>query len=163
MGTNFSHSWLEISKQALNFNVASFKSVLDVSGFGAVLKANAYGHGLHEVLEICHSLLDFAYVISSADALSIRKWEHEHDHSPVRILVIGCVTLDEVIAGTEKNIEFALGDPDWFDFVDNLKKPAKVHVHLDTGLGRYRGCHDPFCQYGRRHSAGLCTTSIRRF
>ena len=47
-------SWLELSERAYATNVATFRSVAGPSRVGAVLKGNAYGHGLSETLALAH-------------------------------------------------------------------------------------------------------------
>lgn len=46
-------TWVEISKRNLLHNVGQFLKLLKPeTQFMAVVKSNAYGHGLHEVVQI---------------------------------------------------------------------------------------------------------------
>ena len=46
--------WIELSKSAFDHNVAQYKSVIGpTQHLSAVVKANAYGHGLCEIGRLC--------------------------------------------------------------------------------------------------------------
>ena len=71
-------SWLELSAQAYLANVQAFRGLAGPGvRVGAVLKGNAYGHGLLETLSLAHGLVDVLYVIRPSEALRIRAWEAE--------------------------------------------------------------------------------------
>ena len=68
-------SWLELSERAYATNVATFRAVAGPSRVGAVLKGNAYGHGLTQTLSLAQGRVEVLYVITPAEALAIRSWE----------------------------------------------------------------------------------------
>ena len=43
------HTWIEISKQALEHNFKMYKQFIGDKLLGVVVKSNAYGHGILEV------------------------------------------------------------------------------------------------------------------
>ena len=47
------HTWIEISKQALLHNLATYKKAIGQRALGVVIKSNAYGHGILEAASIC--------------------------------------------------------------------------------------------------------------
>jgi alanine racemase len=51
-------SWLELSERAYAANVTAFRAVVGQARVGAVLKGNAYGHGLHETLSLAHGKVE---------------------------------------------------------------------------------------------------------
>ncbi|MEK9155452.1 MAG: alanine racemase, partial [Patescibacteria group bacterium] len=54
MGVNGAKTWIEISRGAMEKNIASLREFLQpTSNFCAVVKANAYGHGIAEAASIC--------------------------------------------------------------------------------------------------------------
>ena len=105
----------------------------------AVVKANAYGNGLVPVAKTLHEEGVAGFCVAVLDeALTLR--EAGLDET---ILVLGITTptKDGAIAA-EHGISLTVGDLDWLkeyrDFAHQVKvaKPLKVHLGLDTGMGR---------------------------
>src|SRR5690349_13168395 len=97
MSTSPVASWLELSERAYAANVATFRAVAGPSKVGAVLKGNAYGHGLLETLSLAHGRVDVLYVITPAEALAIRAWERQEKRSRAEVLVIGAVSATDCV------------------------------------------------------------------
>ena len=137
-------SWIEVSAAALRHNVGVFRALLGGDGgarLGAVLKGDAYGHGLAAVLPVVHELVDAIYVITPQDALAIREYELRSGAPARQVLVLGAMTPGEVVALAARQIDVVLADDGWTAAVDALRGAglglrARCHVHLDTGLGR---------------------------
>ncbi|XXF77444.1 alanine racemase [Myxococcaceae bacterium GXIMD 01537] len=135
-------SWLELSEGALAANVATFREVVPGgTGLGAVLKGNAYGHGFAQMLPLVHPRVDLIYVIAPSDALAVRAFERAHGLPARQVLVLGPVAVEEAVALAREGVEAVLGDDSWRDFLPELRRaglpsPLRVHVHVDTGLGR---------------------------
>lgn len=138
-------SWLEVSTGRLRRNAEVFRKLSRESkhpfGIGAVLKANAYGHGLSQVLPALHDVVDAVYVVTPHDALEIRRAERDAGLPQRRVIVIGGVDAVEAAALSEAGVEVVLGDDGWRHTVEALRvlplvAPVKVHVHVDSGLGR---------------------------
>lgn len=132
-------SWLELSERAYATNVAAFRAVAGPARVGAVLKGNAYGHGLLETLSLAHGRVDVAYVITPAEALSIRAWERAHGRAPLEVLVIGATSADECVELARQRVSVVAADRGFQDTVPALRAAGvtlDVHAHLDTGLGR---------------------------
>ena len=142
MGTRFpaEASWLEIDAGSFARNGAVFREALGPAvKLGGVLKGNAYGHGLSEVLPLAHAVCDALYVIEARDALAIR--EHEaKTAAPARdLMVLGAVDADEAVELARAGVGLALTDAGQARFVPALRKAGvrlRGHVHVDTGLGR---------------------------
>ncbi|WP_426755777.1 alanine racemase [Myxococcus sp. Y35] len=138
-------SWLELSASALRHNVAVFRS-LEGQGpgpraLGVVLKGNAYGHGLAQVLPLVHDAVDLLYVIAPQDALKVREHERAQGLAPRQVLVLGAVAPDEAVVLAREGVDAVVADRGWADAVPVLRaaklaRPLRVHVHIDTGLGR---------------------------
>ncbi len=133
-------SWIEISASALVKNIQNFKKTLGPSvRLGAVLKGDAYGHGLRQVCPVVHSYLDSIYLISAKDAFWIRHWEKENKKRARRLVVMGVVSESDVVWCARDGIEVVMGGPEWKDVVKILRREnvrLKTHIHLDTGLSR---------------------------
>ena len=144
-GTGKVASWLELSAGALAANVATLRAVAAETGgpraLGAVLKGNAYGHGLARMLPLVHPLVDLLYFITAADALAARAHERNQGLAPKQVLVIGALDAEEAVALAQEGVDAVLADSSWREMVAplrqaKLERPLRVHVHIDTGLGR---------------------------
>ncbi len=131
----FQHrTWVEISKNALLKNFRTFRKI--VGGgikIAAVVKANAYGHGLEEVSKIFDKEVDLFAVDSLTEALRLR--------SPgitKPILVLGYTKEDALEMAIENDISFVIYDKNILSRIASLKysKKAKVHLKIETGLNR---------------------------
>ncbi|MBX9703017.1 MAG: alanine racemase [Silvanigrellaceae bacterium] len=135
-------SWVEIDRNALAHNIETFKKIIShQSKMGAVLKSNAYGHGMIEVFKEIHGKVDVIYLIHYQDAFLLRKFEQENDLRATRIMVIGALNPQEVIECVKQNIEIVIYSETFQTCLDALRKenlPTKAmsHIHIDTGLGR---------------------------
>jgi alanine racemase len=139
-------SWLELSASALRHNVEVFRALEASAGgprrmLGAVLKGNAYGHGFREVLPLAHPLADVLYLITPQDALAVRAFERERGLAPRQVLVMGAIGPDEAVALAREGVDAVVADLSWREVAATLRaarleRPLRVHVHIDTGLGR---------------------------
>ncbi|KKW34288.1 MAG: Alanine racemase, partial [Candidatus Giovannonibacteria bacterium GW2011_GWA2_53_7] len=69
-----SHTWVEISASALKHNVASIRDLIgEERKLIAVVKANAYGHGLAQVAEVIEEAVDYFSVATVDEAQTLRR------------------------------------------------------------------------------------------
>jgi alanine racemase len=133
-------SWLEISAGALRHNLGVLRDLVGEGPcVGAVVKGNAYGHGLAEVLPVVHPEVDVLYVITAQDALRIRALEAEGGLARRQTIVLGAISPEEAVCLAEAGIDAVLGGDDWSAHLFALRDAGatlRVHVHVDTGLGR---------------------------
>ncbi|MCF7790732.1 MAG: alanine racemase [Victivallales bacterium] len=127
----------EIDLNALKQNV---KEIRDYVGqktkIIAVVKANAYGHG---IVKIARAVLKFGAdslaVARASEALQLRK---NNISSPV--LVFGYTTDDEIDYLIINNVTFTVFDYSIAQKISvhagKLKKTATVHIKIDTGMSR---------------------------
>lgn len=128
-------TWVEISKKALQNNIYQVKKLIGPRvKLMAVVKANAYGHGLIEVAKIAvNSGVDWIGVDSIDEGVRLRKAGID---TPVLILGYTLLSrLDDVVkyklSQTVYNKEtiYRLGDL-------NTKEKIKVHLKVETGTSR---------------------------
>lgn len=139
-------SWIELNAQALRENIATFRDILSEpvnegkgAQLGVVLKANAYGHGLTDILPIIHPLVDMIHVISVGDALFIREQEQKEGWSARRVLVIGAISEAEFALLARAKVEVTISDATAERALAALKAhglTVDAHIHIDTGLSR---------------------------
>jgi len=141
-------SWLELDAAALRHNVATFRALLGAGALsghrcrlGVVLKGNAYGHGFEAILGEVHPLVDVLFVISPLDALAVRRFERAQRLDPRQVVVLGAIGAEEAVLLASEGIEAVVADASWGEAIQRLRaaglpRPLRVHVHVDTGLGR---------------------------
>lgn len=99
----------------------------------AVVKANAYGHGLMEVVNSVKNKVDYFAVYAFSDALFLRK---KNITKP--ILVLGKIFPSQISLAIKHDIEVTVSTLDILLAAKKIfgKKKLKAHICADTGLGR---------------------------
>ncbi len=127
----------EISFNNLRNNLAIVKSLIksDVK-IMAMVKANAYGHGLYEVSqELVKNGVEYLGVAFLEEGIFLRK---HGITSP--ILVLGAINIDQISGFIENDIDITSSSIDKSKAISEvakqLGKKAKVHLKIDTGMGR---------------------------
>lgn len=127
-------SWVEISRIAFDSNVRVFRrSIAKNVKLCAVVKANAYGHGLSETISILKNKVDVFAVDNIDEALVIRKID-----KTVPVLILGYTTLSNLELPINNNISFVVYNFETLKKIVQLKsdKKAKIHLKIETGLNR---------------------------
>lgn len=128
------------SKALLN-NVAGLKGLCgEQTKFCAVVKANAYGHGIAEIVNILkNSDVDFFAVASIYEALHICQLI---ETQPILILepLIPNSPPQHIFACTRKNFHCIVASIEAFDYVSQLLAGSNdilnLHVNVESGMGR---------------------------
>lgn len=100
--------------------------------FCAVVKANAYSHGLETVCKSLFGIADFFAVANIKEASAIRLFDKTTD-----VLVLGKVEECDLKFCYENNISVSVGSIDELKKVVNSGVSVKVHLQVNTGLNRY--------------------------
>ncbi|HEY4515115.1 MAG TPA: alanine racemase [Candidatus Paceibacterota bacterium] len=138
-------SWIEIDTKALVHNARVFRRVIEAPSTGsgqkpwlmAVVKSNAYGHGLVECAKVfaLRSLggaVDYFGVDDIDEALELRK---AGIGKP--ILVLGYTLSERFIEATKKNISITISSLDSLRHCLHLSNCSlRIHLKLETGLNR---------------------------
>ena len=119
-------SEITIDLGAVRRNVRRLRSVLDRTDLWAVVKADGYGHGAADVAgaalgEGAQGLC----VATVPEALELRP-----EFPGIRILVMGPTSGREIAHAREADLELAVSD-------ELIPEGVRVHVKLDTGMGRW--------------------------
>lgn len=130
-------TWIEIDRKAIKHNFGAFKSLIPkTTKLMAVVKSNAYGHGLIPFSKEVEKLgADFLGVDSMTEARALRR-----ERVKLPILVLG-YTMPELFAEAARdNISITIST---FENLNaalkvkcNLKQPLKIHIKVDTGMHR---------------------------
>jgi len=134
---NRSMSWAEIDLGAIRSNIGAIKSLLrPQTGLMAVVKANAYGHGMLEVSKLCiEAGAAYLAVANPEEALTLRE-----GGIGAPILVLGWMPPEYAAAMVENNVDVTVFEPGAAAGLSQAAvaagKPARIHLKVDTGMGR---------------------------
>ena len=131
-------NWIEIDSSAYGKNLDFFKKRLESSIIlSLVVKSNAYGHGLEEIVIIAKEKGIFHFSVHSIEeALRVKK-----KYSKAQILVMGYLAPDEIETAITSGFEIVCFNEDMPKISDQIakKKGKKVQLHLkaETGTNRH--------------------------
>jgi alanine racemase len=129
--------WVEIDKAALGHNIGLFRALVgETKKLLAVVKANAYGHGLGEVSALALDRgVDWLGVHSLAEALAVRE-----SGISAPVLLLGPVARDDLGQAVEADARLTVFDPETVGRLDavcrRLRRKARVHIKVETGTNR---------------------------
>ena len=128
--------WAEIDLDAIKYNIDSIKRRVDTKELIAVVKADAYGHG---ALDVSKTLVENG-ATKLAVAVITEAMELRHRNINTPIMILGYTPLEFAADLINYDIEQTIFDLEYAkklsEIALNLGKKAKVHVALDTGMGR---------------------------
>ena len=134
----FESSVIEISKSALQTNLKFLKQKTGAHvKFCSVVKGNAYGHGLTEFVKLAMECDQHYFGVYSADeAYHISK----NIKNTPELYIMGMVEGEAIEWAINKGIEFCVFDEkrleDALKYSKKLKKKAKIHLEIETGMNR---------------------------
>ncbi|WCL47809.1 alanine racemase [Leptospira sp. GIMC2001] len=129
---------IELSRSALVHNVRIFRELIESNKqktkFCAVLKSNAYGHGIYEMIDLClDASVDLFGVNSLEEAQIIRQ-----KHKTIPILIMGDIPNIRNRANdlSDTNFWVIVSRLVEWEFLSNLDIRPRIHLKTDTGMGR---------------------------
>ncbi|MBI2064083.1 MAG: alanine racemase [Candidatus Yanofskybacteria bacterium] len=133
-------TWVEISGEALENNVRVLCGVLAPSvKLMAVVKANAYSHGLKEVVSVLKKDMGIMFGVDSLEeALVIKSIAPKNE-----IMILGYIPKENLALAIKNGFHFSIYDENVLRFVARLvkigqidTKMIKVHLKIETGTNR---------------------------
>ncbi|MDD3895021.1 MAG: alanine racemase [Syntrophomonadaceae bacterium] len=129
-------TWAEIDLKAIHHNLQTIRKAAVPARVMAIVKANAYGHGVHEVAKAClQEGVEHLGVATLDEALAVRR-----DGVAVPILILGPVGKEHAQTAVDWNLRITVFDlamaQALSDAAIKSSKSAYVHIKLDTGMGR---------------------------
>src|SRR5437870_7515648 len=120
-------SEITIDLGALRRNVRTLLRTLDGARLWAVVKADGYGHGATDVAGAALGAGATGLCVATIpEGLALR-----HEYRTERIVVMGPAGSNrEVAQARDAGLELAIAD-------DEIPEGVRVHLKLDTGMGRY--------------------------
>lgn len=159
-------SWAEIDTSALVHNIKTIQRHMPDSKLMAVVKANAYGHGVEIVAPVLEQNGVESFGVSNLqEALQLRKIGIKKS-----ILILGYTPVEEVKLLSQYNIAQCVYSLEYAKMLSDeaVKSDVKIDIHikLDTGMGRLgfdcrsdklNGISDAIASAGLR---GLCFKGV---
>ncbi len=129
-------TWVELDGRALQHNLERIQMLAMPSAeVLAVIKANAYGHGLLEIAKILEKKVSYFGVASIDEALKLRQYEIE-----TPILLFGIHFKEQIEQAVNARIALSISSLEQAEMIEQvaakLGQSAAVHLKVDTGMGR---------------------------
>lgn len=130
-------AWVTVDLKAIDHNIKQIRRLLKPeTQIMAVVKANAYGHGMFEVArQAVRSGATYLGVVSAAEALELRKKGILHP-----IAVLGAVSKEDIKALIREKVAMAIYNEESYRTISRtayvLNRKAIVWVKVETGISR---------------------------
>jgi alanine racemase len=130
-------NWVELDAAALRHNLREFRRRLGPGvRLGAVVKANAYGHGMTEVAALAREGgADWLCVNAVEEAIRLREEGHDGE-----ILIMGYVPLDQLREVVEHGLRPVVHAVESLERLEELagrsRRTVPVHLKVETGTHR---------------------------
>lgn len=131
-------SRVEINETAIAHNIQhAIAGLPNQTALFAVVKADAYGHGLLRVARIAQAAGASGFCVAVLDeALALRRAGFT-----LPILVLGIIEPEYAPIAAANHIAVPVGDADWLrraekGLTEESLPPLAIHLALDTGMGR---------------------------
>lgn len=132
-------SHIELSKSSYEKNIAFLKDYVgrDVV-FSSVIKGNAYGHGIEDFVPMAEEcgVRHFSVFSSDEARQACRAKNHKESH----VMIMGMIRNEAIGWAIENDVSFFVFEIDRLKAAaseaQRIGKPARIHLHLETGMNR---------------------------
>jgi alanine racemase len=122
---------ITVNRSSILHNLSYFQNKYPDKHIWPVLKSNAYGHGLTQVVSILKSqTFDYYVVDSYYEALQIWRY-HRHP-----VLLIGPNHPDNLSRFRFKNLALTVNNLTSLKVLASLNRQIKIHLKINTGMNR---------------------------
>ncbi len=134
----FPPSYIELSRSALQNNIDLLKEEVGSEvRISSVVKGNAYGHGIEEMVPMIEDAgIDHIAVYNADEALRVTKVKREGTD----VMIMGMVDNEELFWAIENDVEMYVFEMDRLEHIvqtaKRMKKAARIHLQLETGMNR---------------------------
>ena len=131
-------SHIELSQSALRKNIRYIgKQIGESVKFVSVIKGNAYGHGIKQFLPMAEECdIDYFAVFDACEA----KTAFDVKQPKTEIMIMGMIANEDISWAIEHDISFFVFELNRLEqaikSAKKLKKKAKIHLEVETGLHR---------------------------
>lgn len=127
--------WVEISKENLENNINEIRKIMPTKAkMMAVVKANAYGHGIINISKMLNKLNVKNFAVATLDeAITLKKNKIRGN-----ILILGYTDFSRINEVIRYNLIQTIVDEEYAEKIDKmeLKDKLRCHVKINTGMNR---------------------------
>jgi len=126
-------AWIEIDLDALEHNIADIRKIIPKEcEIMAVVKANAYGHGVKAIaMHLTKKGIKTFAVATISEAVQLKKYAPDAD-----ILVLGCTHPDDAKFLAGNNLIQLVPDGEYAAALNKTNHKLRIHIAIDTGMHR---------------------------
>lgn len=128
-------AWIEINLDNLEYNINQIRSIVNKkSEIIAVVKADAYGHGMLEISKKLNDMkIENFAVATLSEAIKLRKANIHGE-----IIILGYTNFDDLKYINKYDLTQTIVDYDYAKKIANmdLKEKIKCHIKINTGMNR---------------------------
>ena len=130
-------TWIELNHTAFDHNIAYYKHHIGNASLMAVVKSNAYGHGLLSIAHTCqqNNAVDGFITALLSEAILMRQ---QGITKPIVVMGYLDAPLDAIV---HHNIQISVIDYPMLRALEQIalhyKKSITIHIKVDTGLTRF--------------------------
>jgi len=125
-------TWIEIDSKAIQNNIKIFKKIIGPkTKLWAVVKSNAYGHGLFDFSKAIDKFVEGFCVDSVIEGIKLRKIGIKKE-----ILVLGPTLKENYSLAFKNDIAITISNFEALRNILKLKNKPKFHLKIDTGMHR---------------------------
>jgi alanine racemase len=126
-------SWVEIKTSCIKHNLKTARKLIGPRvKLMAVVKSNAYGHGIIKTAKLAtETEADWLGVDSLQEALLLRDNGFQNP-----LLIMGYILKDNLKKAVDNDLDFVVYNPETLDTLAQLKKKSKIHLKIETGTMR---------------------------
>lgn len=130
-------STIEISESALRNNIDFLKKTLATNcELSAVVKGNAYGHGIENYVPLAEKCGVSHFSVFSCDE-AYRAKQHLKN---AQVMIMGMIAHQDIEWAIQNDVSFYVFDQGRLEaaisVAKKLNRPARVHIEFDTGMNR---------------------------
>jgi alanine racemase len=133
-------TYLEVNLSRLKQNVLNIREHVKPAKVMIMMKANAYGHGVHGVAPYMANLVDYMGVAFVDEGVQLRSLG-----VTTPVIVLGGTLPEELPQFIEHGLTASISSPELLEAAENEARTVgarlKVHLKIDTGMER-TGVHD---------------------
>lgn len=139
MKDQFYPSYVELNKDSFRQNITFLREYIgDDVLFSSVIKGNAYGHGIKYFVPLAEDCgVRHFSVFSSDEAREARRASTRED---THVMIVGMINNNVIAWAIERDVSFFIFELDRLQAAvreaKRIGKPARIHLHLETGMNR---------------------------
>lgn len=119
-----------INTKNLIYNIKKIKEKLNGKLFCAVVKADAYGHGIENIVPFIDDIVDLYAVANIKEGVLLRSFTRK------KILVLGPFLPSEILPASASDLTLGVYNNLSLKWLIKANKPVKTHIKVNSGMNR---------------------------